>query len=470
MALILGIVGLVIVLSALLSRAMERGPFSNAILFVGIGLALGSAGILRYPAESDPIVLIGLVTLTLALFTDAIKMQTEQMKAHWLASFAVLGPGMILTAAAIAGSAIWLLGFAPIPALLLGAVLSSTDPVLLRDVLRDVRTPQAVRQILSVEAGMGDAIALPAIFVLIALAGGRHAAAGDWAGYLAPLFLVSPLVGIGMALGALRLLEVADRRIGVRRDYQSLYSLGVAFAAFAAADAVGGSGLIAAFVAGVTIAVSDLDLCECFLEYGETTAELLLLLTFVLFGSSLVWPALAAADGRTLLFAGLVLFVCRPVVLLLVLSRFPIPFRDRLFAAWHGPRGLDSILLALLVLVSGTPGADRVFAVTGIVVLASVVLHGVLGTPMVVWASRAPAAELIPEEDVESVPRISVPELAGMLERGEPVLVVDVRRPGAVDRDPRRIPTAVHYPPDEAADRIAAQPPPPGVPIVLYCA
>lgn len=468
MAALLGVIGLVIVFAALLSRAMERGPFSSAIFFVAIGLALGQTGLMRLPVDSEQVVLIGVLTLTLTLFTDAVKMQTEQLKQDWPASMAVLGPGTILTALGIAAAGRWLLGLDLVPALLLGAVLCSTDPVLLRDVLRDRRTPQAVRQILSVESGMNDAVALPAILILIALAGGRLHSAGSWLGFVLPVFVLSPLIGVAVAWIGMRGLTWVDRRIGVRRDYQSLYSLGVAFIAYAAADALGASGLLAAFVAGLTIAVSNLDLCECFLEYGETTAELLMLLTFVVFGSSLVQPALVAVDGRTVAFAAIVLFICRPAALMLVLSRFRIPIQDKLFAAWHGPRGLNSILLALLVLVSGAAGGERVFAVTGIVVLASVVLHGISGTPLVAWASRAPDVELLPEREPDEVPRISVGELSAMLERGTPVLVVDVRKPGDLDRDPRRIPTAVHFPADEAADRIAEMAP--AAPIVLYCA
>jgi NhaP-type Na+/H+ or K+/H+ antiporter len=474
----LGLAGLVIILAALLSRVMERGPFSSAILFVGIGLVLGRFGALKLPVSSEPVVVLGAVTLTLTLFTDAIKMQTEQLKQDWVASFAVLGPGTVLTTLGIAAAASWLLAMPVIPSLLLGAVLASTDPVLLRDVLRDKRTPQAVRQILSVESGMNDAVALPAILILIAIGAGRLDSAMAWVRFAVPVFALSPLVGVTVAWIAMRALAIMDRRVGVRRDYQSLYSLGVALAAFAAADGLGGSGLIAAFAAGLTIAVSDLDLCECFLEYGETTAELLMLVAFVIFGSSLVRPGLAALDGRVIVFTAVVLFVCRPLVLLLVLSRFEIPWRDKVFAAWHGPRGLNSILLALLVLVSGVAGAEQLFAVTGVVVLSSVFLHGILGTPLVVWASRAPAAEIPVAEEPSDVRRMTVPELAAMLQRGEPVLVVDVRKPGDLDRDPRRIPTAVHYPPSDAAERVAElasqtpapKPPAPMAPIVLYCA
>ncbi len=466
---ILGIIGLLIIISALLSRVTERGPVSQVILFVTLGLLLQRVGLFRFPLESVTVVTVGVVTLTLTLFTDAIKMQTEQLKQDWRASLAVLVPGTIFTALAIAGAGIWLLGLGVVPALLLGAILASTDPVLLRDVLRDPRTPQAIRQILTVESGMNDAVALPAVLILGAFLSGRLTGGSQWAVFVAPVFVVSPLIGIVSAVVAIRGLEWVNRRVGVRRDYQSLYSLGVAFLAFAAADRLGGSGLLAAFAAGLTIAVSDLDLCECFLEYGETTAELMMLLTFVLFGTSLVQPALAAVDWRVAAFTALVLFVCRPVVLLLVLHRFTIPFQDKLFAAWLGPRGLNSILLALFVLVTGVPGSDRLFAVTGVVVLTSVFLHGISGTPLVAWAARAPAADLTSvRPEISEVPRITAPALAARLERGERLLIVDVRKPGDLDRDPRRIPTALHLPPDEAVRRLRERAP--TEPIVLYCA
>ena len=89
----------------------------------------------------------------------------------------------------------------------------------------------------------------------------------------------------------------------MRRDYESLYALGVAFTAFAAAESVGGSGFLAAFAAGLVVAALDVELCDCFLDYGQATAEMFLLFTFVAFGAWLIWTGFAVADGRTLLFA-----------------------------------------------------------------------------------------------------------------------------------------------------------------------
>ena len=108
-------------------------------------------------------------------------------------------------------------------------------------------------------------------------------------------------------------------RIGVRRDYESLYALGLAFTAFAAAEAVGGSGFVAAFAAGLMVNAQDVELCDCFLEYGEATAEMLLLLTFVALGTTLIWTGLEVVDWRTLLFAAIALVV-RTAVLYPVLG------------------------------------------------------------------------------------------------------------------------------------------------------
>ena len=90
----------------------------------------------------------------------------------------------------------------------------------------------------------------------------------------------------------------------MRRDYESIYSLGLAFAAYAAAESVHGSGFIAAFAAGLTISALDVELCDCFLEYGETTAEMALLFTFVLFGTSIIWSGVSAASMTTIALRG----------------------------------------------------------------------------------------------------------------------------------------------------------------------
>jgi len=142
---------------------------------------------------------------------------------------------------------------------------------------------------------------------------------------------------------------------------------------------VHGSGFLAAFAAGMTIAALDVELCDCFIEYGGVTAEMLLLFTFVLLGSYVIWTGLTVINGATLLFTAIAVLIRTPVYLL-SLIKSGVDMRGRLLIAWFGPRGLSSLLLVLLPVFAGLPGGEQLFAICSLVVLVSVVLHG--GAPM----------------------------------------------------------------------------------------
>jgi sodium/hydrogen antiporter len=189
------------------------------------------------------------------------------------------------------------------------------------------------------------------------------------------------------------------RRLGVRRDYESLYSLGVAFTAYAAAEAVHGSGFLAAFTAGITIAALDVELCDCFIDYGGATAEMALLFTFVLFGASLIWSGFTVVSWSTLAFAVVVILV-RPPVFLLSLAGSRVERGECFLIAWFGPRGLSSLLLVLLPVFAGLPGSEHLFAICCLVVLLSVVVNG--GSPMLLGGSsrRRALHEETPPADV----------------------------------------------------------------------
>ena len=134
------------------------------------------------------------------------------------------------------------------------------------------------------------------------------------------MFILGPGAGVLVGLLGVAALELVRKKLGVRRDYESLYSLGLGFTAFAAAEMVHGSGFLAAFAAGMTIAALDVELCDCFVEYGEATAEMLLLFTFVLLGTSLIWSGLTGITGATLLFTALAVLVRTPVYLALAVG------------------------------------------------------------------------------------------------------------------------------------------------------
>jgi sodium/hydrogen antiporter len=378
----LAIIGVVIIVSALLSGLIDRSGLPQVAVFLALGAALGpfGLGLLNISLDSPSLRVVSILSLALVLFTDAVSLNIAEVRRRGRLALRLLGPGTLLSAALIALAGWWLLGLTAAAAAILGAALASTDPVLLRGLLRRRDIPEDARQPLQLESGLNDVVLLPVVLVGIAFLnqGGTLPGAG-FAKLSLNLFILGPGAGILIGLIGVAALDLIRKRLGIRRDYESLYSLGVAFTAFAAAEAVHASGFLAAFAAGMTIAALDVELCDCFVEYGAVTAEMLLLFTFVLLGSSLIWSAFTVISGATLLFTAIAVLIRTPVYLLSLLGS-DVDMRGRLLIAWFGPRGLSSLLLILLPVFAGVPGSDQLFAVCSLVVLVSVVLHG--GSPM----------------------------------------------------------------------------------------
>jgi NhaP-type Na+/H+ or K+/H+ antiporter len=374
----LALIGAVIVIASLLSGLVERSGLPQVAVFLALGAVIGpyGLGIADVTVDSPILRVVATLSLALVLFTDAVSLNVSELRSHKLLAFLVLGPGTIASALLAAGAGVWLLKLPIALALILGAALASTDPVLLRGIIRRPELSGTVRQALRIEAGLNDAVLLP--IVLVAMAAVSHTAgpsAANWPRLALHMVVLSPAAGIIVALAGIGALEMVRRQLGVRRDYESIYSLGIAFAAFAAAESVHGSGFIAAFAAGLTVAALDVELCDCFLEYGETTAEMALLFTFVLFGVSLIWKGLATATPLALLFT-LLVFVIRPLVFVPALAAAHMTWRDRALIGWLGPRGLSSLLLVLLPVFAGIESSGFLLSVACLVVLCSVVLHG----------------------------------------------------------------------------------------------
>ena len=412
----LALIGAVIAISALLSGLVEKTGFPQVAVFLGLGAAIGPFGLnlIDVDLHSPILRVVGTLSLVLVLFTDAVSLNIAEVRKHRLLSFLVLGPGTLFSALLIALFSWWLLGLSPAAALILGAALASTDPVMLRALLAKPGVDSGVRQALRLEGGMNDAVLLPLVLVGMTLLGQGHPSgatpgAGEWARLGMNVLILSPAAGVVVGLAAVGMLELVRRRIGVRRDYESIYSLGVAFAAFAAAESAHGSGFLAAFAAGLTISALDVELCDCFLEYGETTAEMALMFTFVLFGMSVIWKGVGMVGGITLLFAAAV-FAARPLAFIPALLPARLSWKNRSLIAWFGPRGLSSLLLILLPVFAGIPQSERLLTICCLVVLLSVVLHGL-----------SPTFLIKPPRDMEPPGKIKQPEKISSAIEEQPV-------------------------------------------------
>ena len=186
-----GLIAAVLVVTALASGAVERSPLTFPLLFLGLGVLLGERGVglLQIGPHSPILEVVATLTLSLVLFLDAVNLQVHELGKRWMVPFLILGPGTGLIIALTAVPLSLLLGFSWLMAFVGGAVLASTDPVVLREIVRDTRIPRSVRQVLKIEAGMNDIVVLPVILVLIAVIQAQGGSVGDWSVFLAKLLL-----------------------------------------------------------------------------------------------------------------------------------------------------------------------------------------------------------------------------------------------------------------------------------------
>lgn len=506
----LALIGAVIVISALLSGLVERSGLPQVAVFLGLGAAIGPAGLnlIDVDLHSPILRVVGTLSLVLVLFTDALSLNLSEVRKQRFLSFLVLGPGTLFSAVLISLLSWWLLGLPLGAALILGAALASTDPVMLRGLLGRPGLDPAVRQALRLEGGMNDAVLLPMVLVgMTFLSHGHSPAASEWGRLGMDILVLSPAAGVIVGLAAVGMLELVRRRIGVRRDYESIYSLGVAFAAFAAAESVHGSGFLAAFAAGLTISAIDVELCDCFLEYGETTAEMALMFTFVLFGMSVIWKGLGIIGIGTLLFVGGV-FLARPVAFIPALLPARVSWKDRALISWFGPRGLSSLLLVLLPVFAGSPQSEFLVTACCLVVLFSVLLHG-LSPGLLIKPPRdpkpprkvespeaAPPIVALEREQMETIPGdggphescahscsiappiqeltnpefISIPEVRALLARPDQVVIVDARTERTYNDSDESIPGSVRVSPEQSVRAATQLGIPKGAVLAVLCA
>ncbi len=467
----LGLIAVVLTGTALLSGVVERSPLSFPLIFLALGFALGERGMGVFEmGPHDPLLnVVATLTLSLVLFLDAVNMSFAEMGRRWLIPALVLGPGTVLIIVLGAVPLALMLGFGWMLAFIGGAILASTDPVVLREVIRDRRIPRSVSQTLKIEAGTNDIVILPVVLVLIAVARENAAGFWGWGDFLIRLLLLGP--AIGMVIGGFGswLISQLDRRMGIRREHQALYGIGLVLAAYTAATAAGGDGFLSAFAAGMAVVLLNQRLCDCFLEYGETTSEAAMLLAFILFGAVLSGIIGNVSIPLALALAAILIVAVRPGVLGLVLAKTKMSWEAHALVSWFGPRGLNSLLLALLVVEAGIAGSELLLATVGVVVLVSVTVHGATATPFSAWYGRIASRRTLEEEREATAAglfspghnheeRIAPEKLATLIAGPSPPVVLDVRSRSSYDRDGAQIPDSIRVLPDQVLEWAADGP------------
>ena len=209
------------------------------MLFLGLGFLIGDRGLqlISIGLDSSVLEVVAVVALALVLFLDAVNLELTELRRDWLVPLLVLGPATLLIIGLLAGLGTLLLDLPVVLASLLGTILASTDPVVLRDVLRDPRIPRSVRRTLSVEAGTNDIVVLPILLVLIAVAHADLGGVSDWLVFVGQLFVLGPAAGFAVGAAGSWVMGRVDQRFHIRREYQSLYGIGLVLGSFVAGEA-----------------------------------------------------------------------------------------------------------------------------------------------------------------------------------------------------------------------------------------
>ncbi len=354
-------------------------------VFAGLILSAPGFGLTNIEMDHEVLLALGEVALALILFNDAARMRLSSLKGNALPA-RMLAIGLPLTIAL--GAATALLLFTDLPlweAAILATVLAPTDAGLGKRVVSSAKIPVRISQTLNLEAGLNDGIAVPflLIFVTAAEVSTTLHASDIWLTFAAEIGF-GILVGLGVGQIGGRAIRWATARSWMTETYRSLAFPVLALTAFFIADLFGGSGFIAAFTGGLTVAWVLKRVSQDLVGFIEAEGQVIDLGVFFIFGA-LTASLLSSIDAATVLYAVLSLTVIRMVPVAISLVGAKLQRSTILFLGWFGPRGLASIVLALLVVEQAPElaGLARIQLVMSVTVLMSVFAHGISTNPLI---------------------------------------------------------------------------------------
>jgi NhaP-type Na+/H+ or K+/H+ antiporter len=385
------VLGALLIGAALLSAVARDSVLSLTALFVLVGFVLGNGAtkVLEFNARSSFVAELATVALIVILFRDGLEVEGEMLQEHWSLPLRKLVLAMPLTAGIIALAAHTLISLSWTESFLLGALLSPTDPVLSSSVVTNPRVPRVVRHSLNLESGLNDGLALPAVLALaaaLAIGGGHFV----WWRFVLEDVTIGFATGIVVGLAASMLLRrERGLRDGIPGHQRALFALGTAFAAYGIAVLPPrGNGLIAVYVAAITLGIRRPEIRAYFERHAEVLVETVKLGIFVVFGSLLTLHGLFGDGWAAVALVVVVLLVARPVAVLAALAGTATDLATRGFMAWFGPKGVATMTFSLLVLGDRIAQGSRIFNLAALVVFCSVIVHGISDSPGAAWIGR----------------------------------------------------------------------------------
>jgi NhaP-type Na+/H+ or K+/H+ antiporter len=370
------------VYSAIAGR-IERSMLTGPIIFIAFGLLCGPSGIGILDINVDQIELrvVADITLALVLFIDAANADLSILRTNIKIPRRMLLVGMPL--AILLGVVFGLYLFPDVSLFelcVLATILAATDAALGKGVITNKDVPPRIREGLNAESGLNDGLAVPILFVFLALATGTGGEQQD-SNWLAITLVVREL-GIGLIVGlSLTAVGATFARLCYDKGWFSdiwmqVLVVALALACFAAAQSLHGSGYIAAFVGGLLFGRLAGDSTHQMVQAGEGIGELLAMATWIMFGAAVVGSAWLEITWPVFVYSLLSLTVIRVLPMLVALIGSGESLESKLFLGWFGPRGLASIVFIIIVAGYQLPGFSILVSTVVCTVTMCVLAHG----------------------------------------------------------------------------------------------
>ncbi|MEV6959596.1 cation:proton antiporter [Streptomyces sp. NPDC051207] len=393
---LVAVFGVALLVAVLLSGLAARTVLSTSFLFL-VGGALvsdGFLGLVHITADSEIVSVTADLALFAVLFTDGQYVSFGKLRANWRNPARALGLGMPLAFVFMALVTHFLVGLDWTTSFLVGAVLAPTDPVFASAIVGRKEVPAKLRELLNVESGINDGLALPVVLVLIAAAGPAAGQTGE-----ASIGTIALELGLGLTFGVLLPLIVnwlvRFRLLCAEPKLQPLLPLATGILLYGLCHLTHANPYLAAFSAGAVLAAVSPEAKHAFEPLGEALTELAKFAALLVFGA-LLTPRLfgdLSLGGYVAVVLAIVLI--RPASLLISLIGTRFSRREKLTAAWFGPKGFASVVYGLLVLQSGIPQAEEAYTMIAVCIAFSIIAHS---------STDVPIARMFDVEDLVGIP------------------------------------------------------------------
>jgi len=397
-------IALLVLIYGYISKALTAINISGPMFFTGLGLLISPLGldVSQVDINAEFVTIIVEIALVLVLFSDAALLDIKLLWRSWKIPARLLLVGLPITIIFATYTAQFIFPNEPhLYMLLLALLLTPTDAALGKAVVSDPLVPKNIRSTINVESGLNDGIIFPLVITVLAMitSGLTEANAGDteWFRYVLKQVGFGIVFGAGIGYFGAKLSMVSVGKKWMVDSYQNLIPIGLAILSFYLAEYFHGNGFIAAFFAGLLAGNTSKQAREHIEDFAESEGELLVLISFFLFGLAFVPKVIEFVTVEVCLYAFLSLTFLRmlPVMFSLLgseLDNKKLDLSTLAFIAWFGPRGIASILYVLIVAheVKGIEGAgfETLYATVMVTVFLSILVHGITAQPLANWYGK----------------------------------------------------------------------------------